>query len=1459
MFLDLPRALALALLCGFTLACNPGERSDPDGGTDITDGGGDGGIDGEDCGPSNCSGCCLDDGTCVHGDEVERCGSGGAACADCSFDGICGEARTCESSGECEGATLIDLSSGSALLDGAFPDSGTKLVACEYRETVVGQLFVVNVPRAGVLVARLRVHGDYATATMELSSGCRGDSLACEANDLWDASPELAELRRSVPAGRYSLAIQTWDESAGAAFELDVHLVDAPSNDTCDAAIALEFSNGLASATGSTATASSTAPDGCVSSGGDVFYRFTLDEPRNVEVRATPTADDVRLGLKLLTGDCDSTLRSCSQPLADGEGRLFPGTLPAGNWLLAVDSQQGHAGPFSLEVATREVAAGGSCATADPIVFIRAGDVRRATITEDLQPHGKDDPLDCSDGWNIRHDIAYAFTLDEPSSVSMSIRWPGYDNGILHMNLVTADCARDSSLACESEYLNDVRDIELGAVPAGEYRIVVSAFLIDEDSPSVFELNLEVEPSLPGESCTNPLSLGEFAIDGLSPELGGEARVNGDTTEAVRDVSHFCGGSTTRGRDHVYAFSTTVPMNLHATMTSNTPQFRTALVLREAHACNDSQHVECAAETGSTTSGFSTLTRTALPPGDWVLIADGAARASYISDKDGGEYELNVRLTPTLEGESCAHPHILEFSDGAAGGTVEVSGSTVGFIDDYRTCFGSAADVVYEFTTDRRLNLRASVTGGLPAPGVWLARDGACGDSGAACGVDGGGTNALSVGSLAAGTYRLIVDAKAAANTGFDYTLTASLTPAEQGDACALPLPLAFSDGEAGGTATVTGNTLEFFDQQAPCGNSDPDVFYTFTTDRILNFRATVAAADASGFSGTISLLDSCASLSTDQCWNSLWRNKTAIERAALPPGTYLVSVNGKGKFELDAELEEPLDGDGCHNPLPLFPVGQNFGTTSFQVDLEGLVHDRDTTCSYAQKSRDIFYSFSTSEPMNLRVRAESLAEGLAYGPHLSVLPAGCTGAAKACLRNNWTQESVLDVVMLPPGDWVLLLDEQDVTEYYRGPFEVTVRLEPPGPGEVCDTALPLEFPNGDLGGSVTVEGDTTEFFDTFASSCSRGGAGTVSRDVVYGFTITETMNLRVGISTPSSTFKPSVFHASRVGDTCGYDSRLCAYVPQFAQDEIGDYAALPPGEHFLVVDAPGVHVGPYSLTAKLMPIVPGESCDDPLPLTLVNGEARVNDSIENWFPDETGSCQSLTSGEDAVYSFTTNGPRYVRATVTTDAPTSDFTPGLYLSSGTCRSTEIDCAQSTDSSTASIAARVDAGSHFLVVDSGLRKHGKGDYQLDVFVGDPPQGDSCADPIPLMLSNGAAGGTAVVEGDTTLFTGTLTPSCGGSPASPLGRDVVYSFTTDRTLNLSATLKPGTMGGWDGTLSLRSTSCTSPTPAETCVSGAGPLTPKTLNRDALPAGTHYLVVDNSQNARGRTYELEVSLTQ
>lgn len=74
---------------------------------------------------------------------------------------------------------------------------------------------------------------------------------------------------------------------------------------------------------------------------------------------------------------------------------------------------------------------------------------------------------------------------------------------------------------------------------------------------------------------------------------------------------------------------------------------------------------------------------------------------------------------------------------------------------------------------------------------------------------------------------------------------SASLTPPALGEGCANPKPLTFSNGAAGGTASDSASTsMLFHETNGGCSTQAAnDMVYTFTTNAILDFRATATAS----------------------------------------------------------------------------------------------------------------------------------------------------------------------------------------------------------------------------------------------------------------------------------------------------------------------------------------------------------------------------------------------------------------------------------------------------------------------------------------------------------------------------------------------------------------------------------------------------------------------------------------
>lgn len=1318
----------------------------------------------------------------------------------------------------CAGATELALVAGRALVTGAFTSKSPEVPSCY--STRPGVIYEVETTATGTLSAIARSTPN-RFITLELAYDCSSDAeIACDDGSY--GVPAVVRLP-NAPPGRYALAVagETLYSAPGHEFSLEVLLEPTPPNYACSGATPLSFTGGRATVSGTTAGAVNDHFSFCLnisdSDGQDVYYRFDLAQPRSLKAHVKGTSEGSKPTLSLRRGACNGTELDCGLHSAAG-AVLERRSLAPGRYFLVVDSRTEGPGAFDLTVELGEPAGGESCADPMPLAFSTDGEGKKtATAQLDMGQVERNEVTRCN-SYNINStDAVFSFTTDGPFDLRAESKWKSGVDGVAHLGLFRGGCAAEDELTCASEGVaSTLTRLDVRGLAAGSYFLLLQSFSSYEVAD--IDLTVTLTPPVPGDGCglTHSLSV---------PAGGGQVTASGDSTGFFGDVKGSCSSS---GPDALYTFTTTAPMGLRGEVTTTTTGFTPALHLKTAGECPGGTEVACAA--GS--AGKASLVKSVLPAGSYLLAVDSTTTK-------GGAYALKLDFTPAAAGETCDAPIPLTFSSGLAGGTASATGTTVGLFDDVSACSRgfNNPDRVYSFSIDRELNLVASLasTSGYTRPFLSLRQ--ACTGYDVTCGsAEWDKPSTLKVGSLTPGTYLLVADTDVSGTgaTGFSYALEATLAPPPPGDTCATALPLGISEG----TVTVQGDTTPYFHQKIACNQTGPDVVYAFTTQKVLDLKATaVRDGSTSPWEGRLVLASSCAVRS--DCSSLAY---ASAEVGRLSPGTYYLVVDSydasrAGPFKLEVSLTEPVVGDSCALPLDLFE-GPARGTVTVDGNTSDAFDDQpDGSCGDSSPGRDLVYRFTTTEKLNLRARA---AGPTTYAPipALTLLKEDCKSEV-ACQRAGSSVATVMEKADLPPGTYLLVAESSSLT-YGHGPFTLTVTLEPPAEGDQCANAVPLEFGPG--GGTLKVSGTTAQYFDDLRGACASGGTNTKSPDRVYRFTTSATRNLRVRAAPTGTSWRPITY---LMKDSCSSNPLYCDWAPSYMPVSEEDVAALTAGTYYLVIDGyTETAFGSYELEVSLMPVAQGESCANPLPLAFTDGRASASGNIEDWFPDMTGACSPLDGlGEELVYSFTATQPSYFRAVV--DTTSESLRPMLLLRSGTCSSANAACANASYTARpAELATRVAAGTHFLVVESVVNRS-KGAFTLEAELGAPPPGDACANPLPITFS----GNTATVLGRTHLFLDDFTLGCGGASGA---RDVVYSFTTTEVRNLSV-VSSSPNYNLQPVLALRS-SCAGSDLAcvKTDLNGRG-----TLTRSALPAGTHYLFVDPAGTSPG-DYKLELTLS-
>ncbi|MFN7133186.1 MAG: hypothetical protein ACK4N5_13995, partial [Myxococcales bacterium] len=534
-----------------------------------------------------------------------------------------------------------------------------------------------------------------------------------------------------------------------------------------------------------------------------------------------------------------------------------------------------------------------------------------------------------------------------------------------------------------------------------------------------------------GDTCLNPGTLN------LS---SGQTTVTGDLSSANHDIQGLCGGN---GRDVVYRFTLSSPKDFAATVTAVTTGMRPVIYL--ATACGGGTELRC---NTSGTGASATITHQELPAGTYYLWVDSTAGFPQ------GQFSLQVSASeppPPVAGDTCGNPLTLSFN---SAGNATVTGTTAGAKADYTsvTCSSTGADVVYTFTTPFTGPFSATVTphvGTGHRPALYLLsrcpRQTSGDEVACATASSSGGTGTLSLGSLPAGTYFLVVDGVSGSGA---FDLSASRATSNQvntGENCSSVIPLTFTNNEVTVSGSTIGRQHDTASSNTNCGGgSAPDVVYSFNNP-VANGAVQINIKNKTpGWTPSIYMRSSCSS-------NELACNYARAPGAdglllidKVPAGQIYLWIDGKdsssGAFDLTVRVNVPVYGTGgesCSSVLPITlieGVAIGRGTlTSSHVD------NQSSTCSTAGK--DVVYRFDLPSGRSRLLGYVAADNSTTWAPAVHLMHGTpCSGAASmkcgagSVFFQSWASAEVTNP---PAGTWYLWVEgasSSDVGPYY---FEV--------------------------------------------------------------------------------------------------------------------------------------------------------------------------------------------------------------------------------------------------------------------------------------------------------------------------------------------------------------------------------------------------------------------------------------
>lgn len=548
----------------------------------------------------NCAGGgdCDDDDPNVSSFAVERCGNQ----IDDDCDGEVDEDDcvrpahdTCADALEVEGTGSYLLKPAGADDDYALSCENPK-ISKSFRDLVVALIVPEGDPVDVDLVARSRAGNLVLAAATQC--GKASTETACTGTDTKNNEAPLARLKlRSLGPGAHAVYVASSTEEP---ITLDVRYTEptpTPTNETCGTAAVLEpGEHALVSLVG----VSHDVTSACEPNVGDLFYRFSLDEPSDVRLRAVSLDDFGRPILSLRGQTCEKDELTCRQ---GGAAELFARALPAGEHTVAVSATGPTDLDLVLEVApASEPRPGEGCAL--PLELDGAEDVDFLRRPDAIQ-------IGCLVG---APDVTWGLELTQSSDVLLIGRLSEGDEAALL--LAEPSCASNSSVrVCRSSKTSPLRAVS-HAVSPGSYRVVAE---------SASGKPMRVEALLrPAKPATFVASSDECASAITIPPTGG--RFEGNTANHYADYDASCdqgGGEPGGAPDQMLKLE--LERRQRVVLDLRESEFETLLSVRRGPDCPGAEvRLGCSAGTGPDKS-FLDLT---LEAGTYYVQIDGFDGAS---------------------------------------------------------------------------------------------------------------------------------------------------------------------------------------------------------------------------------------------------------------------------------------------------------------------------------------------------------------------------------------------------------------------------------------------------------------------------------------------------------------------------------------------------------------------------------------------------------------------------------------------------------------------------------------------------------------------------------------------------------------------------------------------------------------------------------------------------------------
>ena len=533
----------------------------------------------------------------------------------------------------------------------------------------------------GLIVSTTDTSGKTQDAVLALvNSPCPLMAQGACVDNTGGGMPEVLSLDR-VPAGTYYVLIENYaaDNLGDGTYDVQFELVEpvaGPPNDACSGAQPLTFTNGMATATGTTVGAfndTAGSPLTCSANSArnpEVFYTLTLTQSQDVTVTVvTPTGSNLSPAFSL-TNTCGVGGAMNQRGCRTGAGSTFTTrSVPAGTYFIVVDGNDPVTGAFTLNVTLAPptpALMNDTCATPTTLV-------PNVSQMVDANAGARDYMFSCAGGTG--GDVVYQFTTTMPQKVTLTATGMGGADAVLSLRAAPCDTSTNE-VACVDNQVSAPEVITVVNLPAGTYYVVLAAF---SQSSGQFGLALVLDaPTLPppNETCATPATL----VPNVSQAI--------DLGAAASDYTLACSNGGFGG-DAVYQFTTTQAQRVVVTATG-VGDTDPVLALRGA-PCATSIDLVCSNSTGAMNP--EVLIQNNLPAGTYFVIVRS----------DGTNAQLLIQLAlepprPPPSNDTCTLPEVVTLAGGTAMRSVDLGIALPDITSDLCGTFADGADVVYQVT-----------------------------------------------------------------------------------------------------------------------------------------------------------------------------------------------------------------------------------------------------------------------------------------------------------------------------------------------------------------------------------------------------------------------------------------------------------------------------------------------------------------------------------------------------------------------------------------------------------------------------------------------------------------------------------------------------------------------------------------------------------------------------------------